>query len=260
MLKISTFNANSIRARLQIVLDWLDREKPDVLAIQETKVQDAEFPADEFRSRGWHVVYKGQKSYNGVAFVSRAPLELLSTRLTLAGAGEEEARFMTARVSDVLLVNTYVPQGFLIDSPKYVKKLKFLSDLRAYFLKNIRPDQPALWMGDLNVAPSEIDLADPEKNRNHVCFHVDARQAFHQAAEGLWIDLFREKEKGPGHYTFWDYFPATFRKNLGWRIDHILGTRPMAERLQRIWIDKAPRALERPSDHTFLTAEFSKPA
>jgi hypothetical protein len=102
-----------------------------------------------------------------------------------------------------------------------------------------------------------IDLADPEKNEDNVCFHVDARSAFKSAVDGMWVDLFREKEKGPGHYTFWDYFPHTFRHNKGWRIDHILGTRPMAERLKKIWIDKEPRTREKPSDHTFLVAEFS---
>lgn len=255
-IKIATFNANSIRARLQIVLDWLEKEKPDVLSVQETKVRDEEFPLEAFESRGWRAAFAGQKSYNGVAFFSRRPLEAVEKRL-YPGEPEEEARFISCVYGGVRLVNTYVPQGYLIDSPKYQKKLKFLNDLKAYFLKNIRPDAPALWMGDLNVAPTAIDLAEPDEHEEHVCFHVDARKALEAAMEGVWLDLFREKEKGPGHYTFWDYFPHTFRHNLGWRIDHILGTRPMAERLKRVWIDKEPRGREKPSDHTFLIAEFS---
>jgi exodeoxyribonuclease-3 len=108
------------------------------------------------------------------------------------------------------------------------------------------------------VAPTEIDLANPESNKDHVCFHVQARNALENAMEGMWIDLFREKVKGPGHYTFWDYRrPGMFERNIGWRIDHILGTRPMVSRLQEIRIDKEPRRLEKPSDHTFLVAEFS---
>ena len=256
-MKIATFNANSIRARLNIVLEWLEKESPDVLAIQETKVQDPEFPKEAFESKGWKVTFKGQKGYNGVALVSKEPVKNVETRLYPAEP-EEEARFLKSEYNGIQLVNTYVPQGYLIDSPKYVRKLQFLSDLKTYFLKNIKTDQPALWMGDLNVAPTEIDLANPESNRDHVCFHIDARKALENAMEGMWTDLFREKVKEPGHYTFWDYRrPGMLEKNLGWRIDHILGTKPMVRRLRRVFIDKAPRRLEKPSDHTFLIAEFS---
>src|SRR5207247_4653475 len=132
------------------------------------------------------------------------------------------------------------------------------SDLKNYFLKKLKSDSPAIWMGDLNVAPTEIDLANPESNRDHVCFHIDARKALEKTMEGSWIDLFRERVKDPGHYTFWDYRrPGMLEKNIGWSIDHILGTRAMAARLKKIRIDKEPRKREKPSDHTFLVAEFS---
>jgi exodeoxyribonuclease-3 len=255
-IRIATYNANSIRARLPIVLDWLEQEKPDVLAVQETKVRNEEFPLGDFEAKGWKVAFHGQKSYNGVAFISKEPLEAVENRL-YPDDPEEDARFIRCIYRGVQLFNTYVPQGYLIDSPKYQKKLKFLKDLKAYFSKKLKPGAAALWMGDLNVAPEAIDLADPEKNEDNVCFHIDARTAFKSAMDGMWVDLFREKEKGPGHYTFWDYFPHTFRHNKGWRIDHILGTHPMAERLKKIWIDKEPRTREKPSDHTFLVAEFS---
>ncbi len=255
-LKIATFNANSVRARLPIVLDWLAREKPDVLALQETKVMDDQFPRQDFEKAGWHVVVRGQKSYNGVAFISKKELEDVQTRMD-PDDPDEEARFISARIGDVLLVNTYVPQGYMLDSPKFAKKLQFFANLRKLFAKTVKKGEPALWMGDLNVAPTDIDLWDPKGNAEHVCFHPKARQAFEETRKGRWIDLFREKEKGPGHYTFWDYlWPTNFERNRGWRIDLILGTEPMADRLRRIWIDKEPRRKERPSDHTFLAAEF----
>ncbi|OGR84448.1 MAG: exodeoxyribonuclease III [Elusimicrobia bacterium RIFCSPLOWO2_01_FULL_54_10] len=256
-MKIATFNANSIRARLGIILNWLKSEKPDLLAIQETKVQDLEFPKDAIESLGWHVIFRGQKSYNGVAFVSKVPLKIVQNRI-YPNDLEEDARFIETEINGVRIFNTYIPQGFEIDSPKYQKKLQFYKDLKAYFQKNMKPGEPALWMGDMNVAPTEIDLARPKENEDHVCFHIDARNALADIMKDTWVDLFREKEKGPGHYTYWDFrYPPAFSKNIGWRIDHILGTKPMVLRLKKIWIDKKPRALEKPSDHTFLVAEFS---
>jgi exodeoxyribonuclease III len=257
-IKIATFNANSIRVRMDILLNWLKKEQPDVLAVQETKVQDHEFPREPLEAAGWNVVFHGQKSYNGVAFISKKPVTNIVDRLYPKDA-EEQARFLLGEVDGVLLVNTYVPQGFDITSEKYQYKLKFLADLKKFFQKNVPTDRPALWMGDLNVAPTEIDLNNPKGNKDHPCFHIDARNALADTMSGKWTDLFREKEKGPGHYTFWDMRqPGAFQRNLGWRIDFILGTPPMAGRLQKIWIDTKPRGLEKPSDHTFLVAEFTR--
>lgn len=257
MIKIATFNANSLRSRLQIVLDWLNLEKPDVLAIQETKCQDHDFPKAAFEAAGWNVVFHGQKSYNGVAFVSKKPIHNVTKRL-YPDDPEEQARFLTCEYEGIQLVNTYIPQGFLIDSPKYQYKLKYFRDLKTWFAKNIDKKNPALWMGDLNVAPTEIDLARPKQNQDHVCFHIDARNALKDTMNEFWTDLFRHQEPGEGHYTFWDYRqPQTLEKNLGWRIDFIMGTQPMIKRLHKIWIDKEPRRLEKPSDHTFLIAQFN---
>jgi exodeoxyribonuclease-3 len=256
-LKIATFNANSIRMRLPIILDWLKKEQPDVLAVQETKVQDHEFPKEPIEAAGWNVVFHGQKSYNGVAFISKLPVENVEKRLYPKDA-EEQARFLTGDYAGVKLINTYVPQGFDIESEKYQYKMKYYADLKKYFQKNIPPGKPALWMGDLNVAPTEIDLNNPKGNLNHPCFHIDARNALKETMNSQWTDLFREKVKEGGHYTFWDMRqPSAFQRNLGWRIDFIMGTAPMVQRLSRIWIDTKPRGLEKPSDHTFLAAEFS---
>ena len=256
LLKIATFNANSIRARLPILLDWLKKEQPDVLALQETKVQDHEFPKEAIEAAGWNIVFHGQKSYNGVAFISKKPVENIEKRLYPKDA-EEQARFLIGDYQGVRLINTYVPQGFDIESDKYKYKMKFYADLKKYFEKNIADSRPALWMGDLNVAPTEIDLNNPKGNLNHPCYHIDARNALKETMGSKWTDLFREQVKDGGHYTFWDMRqPSAFDRNLGWRIDFILGTKPMVERLSRIWIDTKPRGLERPSDHTFLVAEF----
>src|ERR1039458_1607733 len=255
-LKIATFNANSIRMRMGILLDWLKKEKPDVLAVQETKVQDHEFRREPLEAAGWNVVFHGQKSYNGVAFISQKPVE--KVEMGFYKTPDEQARFITGVYSGVRLFNTYIPQGYAIDSDKYQYKLKYLSDLQKYFEKNVPNQLPALWMGDLNVARTEIPLNNPKGNKDHPCFHIDAREALEKTMEGKWIDLFREKEKEGGHYTFWDMRqPGTFQRNLGWRIDLILGTEPMVQRLKKIWIDTKPRGLEKPSDHTFLIAEFS---
>jgi exodeoxyribonuclease-3 len=254
-LKIATFNANSVRSRLPIVLKWLNAERPDVLAVQETKVMDDQFPRADFENAGWHAAIRGQKSYNGVAFFSRKPLDSVDATWDPSGSGE--ARTLVGRMGEWLLINTYVPQGFEPDSPKFENKLKFYAGLKKLFAKHVRPDAPALWMGDLNVAPTEIDLWDPKRNAEHVCFHPKARAALAAACDGLWTDLFREKEKGPDHYTYWDYLiPTNFSRNRGWRIDHMMGTPPAVRRLKNIWIDRAPRGWEKPSDHTFLVAEF----
>jgi len=256
-LKIATFNANSIRVRMDILLNWLKKEKPDVLAVQETKVQDHEFPKEPLEAAGWNVVYHGQKSYNGVAFISKKPLEKVD--MGFYKKPDEQARFITGLYDGVRLFNTYIPQGNDIESDKYQYKLQYLADLKKYFEKTAPNGKPALWMGDMNVARTEIDLNNPKGNLDHPCFHIDARKAFEEVLEGKWTDLFREKVKEGGHYTFWDMRqPGTFQRNLGWRIDLILGTPPMVTRLQKIWIDTKPRGLERPSDHTFLIAEFSK--
>lgn len=256
-MKIATFNANSVRSRLPVVLKWLAAEKPDVLALQETKVTDDQFPRADFESAGWRVVFRGQKSYNGVAFVSKEPLSDVDVSWDPSGAGE--ARVITARWGDWQFINTYVPQGFEPDSPKFENKLKFYAGLKKLFAQHVSAASPALWMGDLNVAPAAIDLHAPERNAEHVCFHPKARAAYEAARGDLWTDLFREKEKGPDHYTYWDYMiPTNFPRNRGWRIDLMLGTPPAVRRLKKIWIDKDPRGWEKPSDHTFLVAEFDR--
>jgi exodeoxyribonuclease-3 len=273
-VKIATFNVNSIRMRLPIVLDWLQAAKPEVLCLQETKVQDSEFPKEAFAGTGYFVHFRGMKAYNGIATLTRKEPSKVSFGLiedddpapvSAAGASYEkadESRVCHVAVDGIDILNTYVPQGYMIDSPKYAFKLTWLRRLRRYFERYFRPDQPVLWCGDMNVAPRPIDVHHPEKHLKHVCYHEAARQAFTETLawgfEDLFIRLYPQRQQ----FTFWDYRVrpggrSSLEANLGWRIDHILATRSLAERCTEVAVDIAPRKLRAASDHTFLYAQFT---
>ncbi len=254
ILKAATYNANSIRSRLGLVLDWLGRETPDVLCLQETKVQDPDFPAQPIRDVGYHVVFRGQKAYAGVAIISREEPQEVDFGLD----GEDEARLVRAVIGGITVVNTYVPQGRSPDSEHFRYKLEWLARLRAFFERQYSPEDPLLWMGDFNVAPESIDVYDPKRLKNHVDFHPEARAALERLREWGFVDVFRRHHPDePDQYTFWDYRARDpVERGIGWRVDHIWATEPLASRSTRAWIDVAARLAERPSDHTFLVAEF----
>jgi exodeoxyribonuclease III len=255
LFRVATFNANSLRARLSIIKKWLAEEQPDVLCLQEIKVQDKDFPVQEFETMGYHAVFKGQKSYNGVAVITRRPAQ--SIRLALYDEPEEEARFVSAKIDDISLVNVYVPQGFAPGTERFSYKLRWLKDLLAYIKKNYNPNLPLLMTGDFNVALEPIDVYDPEGLRGGVGFHPDEQALMRQFFAWGLIDVFRKHEPGAGFYTFWDYrVPNAFKRKMGWRIDYILASPSLAAKSRRSWIDVAPRVAEKPSDHTFLAAEF----
>ena len=257
-MKIATFNVNSLRARMPIVLEWLAKACPDVLCVQETKVQDADFPAGAFEEAGYRCAFKGQKSYNGVAIFSRHPIE--SIEYGLPDEPRDEPRLIRAEVAGVTIVNTYVPQGYLPDSDKFQYKLQWFARLRKYFERNLSPKDALLWVGDLNIAPAAIDVYDPQTLLGHVCFHPQVHEALTEVMAWGFVDVFRKHCDQPGQYTFWDYRArGTFTRNLGWRLDHIMATAPLAERCTACTIDKEPRAAERPSDHTPVIAEFTWP-
>jgi exodeoxyribonuclease-3 len=254
-VKVATFNTNSVRARLPIIGEWLDREKADILCLQETKVQDKDFPEEVFRERGYHVISKGQKSYNGVAIVSKHPLSDISCGLY--GSEDEEARFMGARIQDLQVINVYAPQGYAVGTEKFQYKLRWLKDLLEYIKGTYEPDAMLLIAGDFNVALEPIDVYDPQKFDGEVCFHPEERAILREYLKWGLIDLFREYERSGGKYTFWDYrIPNAVKRNMGWRLDYILVTEPLAKKSTGVWVDLEPRLRERPSDHTFLVAEF----
>lgn len=258
VLKVATYNANSIRTRLELVVDWLQREMPDVLCIQETKVQDADFPGEPFREAGYHVVFRGQKAQAGVAVVSTELPEDVSFGFDDDGE-PDEPRLAQAEIRGFRIVNTYVPQGRTPDSPHFQYKLEWLARLRALFEQCYGPQDSLLWMGHFNVAPEPIDVYEPERLAGHADFHPDARKALDEVRKWGFIDLFRlHHPDEPGQYTFWDYrVPNALDRGMGWRLDHIWATGPLASKCTACWIDVQARRAERPSDHTFVIAEFS---
>ncbi|WP_447975483.1 exodeoxyribonuclease III [Nitrospira sp. Kam-Ns4a] len=255
-MKLATFNVNSIRRRLPVVLDWLARHQPDVLCLQETKIQDEDFPLLDFQAAGYHVAFRGMKAYNGVAVLSRKAPEAVFYGFD-DGGEPDEARLIRVVIDGIPIVNTYVPQGYQIDSPKYAYKLDWFKRLRRYFAKHLSPDQPAIWCGDVNVAPEPIDVHSPEKHLTHVCYHEAVRKAYKETVAWGFVDVFRKLHPDRLQYTFWDYRqPSLLEANKGWRIDHILATPPLAARCVAADVDVAPRRGPNPSDHTFLWAEF----
>lgn len=256
-MKIATFNVNSLRKRLAIVLDCLEKHQPDVLCLQETKVQDSEFPALALVSTGYHVTFRGMKGYNGVAVLSRTPPEQVAYGFR-KGKDSDDVRLLRVVVNGIPIINSYVPQGYAIDSPKYDYKLKWFKRLRRYFQQALSPGQPAIWCGDMNVAPRPIDVHSPEKHLKHVCYHEAAQKAYQQAVGWGFIDVFCKLYPDRQQYTFWDYRqPSSLVANKGWRIDHILATAPLADRCSEIDVDLEPRRQREASDHTLLWADFS---
>jgi exodeoxyribonuclease-3 len=258
LLRVATYNVNGVRARLESLLAWLQSRSPDIVCLQETKVQDEEFPAEPLRAAGWHVIFRGQKAHAGVAIISREePVEVAHG---FDDGGEpDEPRLLRAVIRDIPVVNTYVPQGRSIDSEHFLYKLQWFDRLRSFFDRHCSPQEPLLWAGDFNVAPDPIDVYAPDRLKKHVDFHPDARARLEQVREWGFVDLFRMHHPGePDHYTYWDYrVRNALGRGMGWRIDHIWASQALAPHCTRAWIDVEARRAQRPSDHTFLVAEFS---
>jgi len=254
-MKIGSFNVNSLRARLPIVLQWLTEHQPNVLCVQETKVQDADFPTDAFETSGYKYVFKGQKSYNGVAIFSRS--QISNVKFGFDDEPKDQARLIKAEFNGIVTVNTYIPQGYLPESEKFEYKLNWFNRLLTFFDKNFKPTNPILWIGDFNIAPEPIDVYDPKSLLGHVCFCPEVTEALNKIVQWGFVDVFRMHCKEPGQYTFWDYrLRNSFKRNLGWRLDHIMATQPLAKKCTACYIDKEPRTKEKPSDHTPIIAEF----
>jgi exodeoxyribonuclease-3 len=254
-MKIATYNVNSIRKRLPILLQWLELHQPDVMCLQETKVQDEDFPEAAMEAAGYHSSFRGMKGYNGVATLTRVKPEQVIHGLH-RDADNEDVRIIQTVVDGIPIINTYVPQGYSIKSEKYAFKLEWFGRLRRYFQLHLDPAKPAVWLGDLNVAPAPMDVYHPDRRLNDVDFHIDARNEFHKTAEWGFIDLFRKLHPTRVQYTYWDYFRNAFEHNYGWRIDHVMVTEPMAARCRAIDVDLEPRKAAAASDHTVVWADF----
>jgi len=255
--EIATFNVNSIRSRRHIVIPWIEKNRPDVLCIQETKVADREFPAEAFLKIGYHVIFRGEGGRNGVAIASTEKPQEVSFGFDDGGPPDED-RLIREVVSGIPVVNTYVPQGQKPDSPMFPYKLEWFQRLLAFFQRHYSPQEPLIWCGDLNVAPEEMDVHNPKRLLGHVCFRPEVWEAFEKVKTWGLVDVFRKHHpREPGEYTFFDYrVPKAVERGLGWRVDHILATPPLADRSTDCWIDIEPRLATKPSDHTPLVAEF----
>ncbi|MGI2324664.1 MULTISPECIES: exodeoxyribonuclease III [unclassified Methylococcus] len=253
-MKIATWNVNSLRVRLPQVLDWLESVQPGVLAVQETKLTDDAFPVDALRAVGYHAVYSGQKTYNGVAVLSKAPVaDVLTDPPNL---DDPQRRILAVTAGPLRIINLYVPNGSEVGSDKYAYKLDWLAKVRDFIAEEMAAHPHAVVLGDFNIAPEDRDVHDPESWREKILCSTPERDAF-RALAGLGLsDLFRRFEQPEGSFSWWDYRAAGFRRNLGLRIDHILASLPLAGRCTACSIDKTPRSLERPSDHAPVVAEF----
>ncbi|MBI3799836.1 MAG: exodeoxyribonuclease III [Deltaproteobacteria bacterium] len=255
-MQIVTWNVNSIRARKERVLAWVVAQQPDVLCLQETKVTDDAFPRTDFEALGYHVTVFGQRTYNGVAILSRTPPTEV-VRAFADGEEEPEARFLTAVVSGIQVMCVYVPNGQVVGSDKFSYKLAWLSRLRRYLDRHCDPADLLALCGDLNVAPESRDVHDPAAWQDTVLFHSAARAALQELCAWGLVDAFRLHHTESGLYSWWDYRQLAFPKNHGLRIDHILVTAPLAARCTGARIDREARKGQGASDHAPVIVSFS---
>jgi exodeoxyribonuclease-3 len=257
-MKIATFNINGIKARMNALTDWLDDANPDVAILQEIKSQDEGFPREALEDKGYNVETHGQKGFNGVAILSKLPLEDVTRGLPGAsGAGregvdDEEARYIEATViGDVAIriCGLYLPNGNPAPGPKYDYKLRWMDRLHARAQELLAAEMPALMAGDYNIIPQPEDAARPEVWTDDALFRPESRAAFRKIVNLGFTEAFRSCETGDGHYSFWDYQAGAWEKNNGIRIDHFLLTPQCADLLNSCWIESAVRGRERPSDH-----------
>jgi exodeoxyribonuclease III len=256
-MKIATWNVNSLKVRLPQVLDWLAAQKPDILCLQETKLEDKAFPFADIEAAGYRAAHHGQKTYNGVAILSRAGAADVARGIP--GFDDPQARVIAATVADLRIVCVYIPNGQAVGSDKYAYKLSWLNALRGWLEGEIAKYPRLVLLGDYNIAPEDRDVHDPAAWQGQVLCSEPERQAF-QALTALGLrDAFRLFEQPDKVFSWWDYRMMAFRRNMGLRIDHILLSHALATRCTACGVDKAPRKLERPSDHAPVIAELASP-
>jgi exodeoxyribonuclease-3 len=258
LIKIATWNVNSIRTRLLAVLGWLEKHHPHVLCLQETKVEDSQFPHDAFYGTGYEVIFTGQKGYNGMAMISSLPLTDVSFNFQ-ENPDALQKRYLAATMSGVRLINIYIPNGSAVGTPQFDYKLNFIDKLRNHLKENHTPEMPLVLVGDFNVATEARDVYDPVTMDGEILFHPQERAMLAHLREWGLVDLFRLHHEESGQYTWWDYRMNAFQRNMGLRIDHIWATSQIANRCTACDIDKTPRTQEKPSDHAPVVAIFETP-
>ena len=253
-MRIATWNVNSLNVRLPHVLAWLDEHRPDVLMLQETKLTDDRFPVEELLSAGYHAVFAGQKTYNGVAILSREPpQDVLREFPTVT---DEQRRTIAATVAGMRVVNLYVVNGQEVGSEKYDYKLRWLREVTEHLRAEIRENEHTVVAGDFNIAPEDRDVHDPEEWKDAILCSAPERDALGAITALGFADTFRLLEQPERSFSWWDYRAAAFRRNRGLRIDLILASTGLAGRCTSCRIDRNARAKTRPSDHAPVLAEF----
>jgi exodeoxyribonuclease III len=260
-LKVATWNVNSIRTRQQIVIDWLQQHRVDILCLQETKVQDQQFPRSLFEDLGYHIYISGQKSYNGVAIFSLKPLTTVNYGFSpivgdLGTDFDLQKRVISGVVDGIRIVNLYVPNGSALGSDKYEYKLNWLKVLQAYLQILQKQAMEICVCGDFNIALEDKDIYTSKGREQHIMSSSLEREVLNKILELGFQDAFRKFTKDPGHYSWWDYRAAGFSRNRGWRIDHHYLTNKLYQQASKCWIDIEPRKLDKPSDHAPVIVEF----
>ena len=248
MLKLASWNVNSLKIRLDQVLEWLESSQVDMLALQETKLTDENFPVEAFEARGLHIAYSGQKTYNGVAVISKSPIE--DVVMDVPELVDPQRRVLAATVAGVRLINLYVPNGSLVDSDKYQYKLMWLEKITRFIKQQLKDYSNIAVVGDFNIAPEDIDVHSPDEWKDSILVSPLERQAFSELISLGLKDSYRYLNKEEQEFSWWDYRAAAFRRNRGLRIDHILLSDALVAHCLESRIDKEPRRAERPSDHT----------
>ena len=254
-MKIATWNVNSLKVRLPHVSEWLDAHRPDVLVLQEIKQVTEAFPAEELSTLGYESIANGQKTYNGVAVISK--MQPADPVLDLPGLDDTQRRVLAATIGDVRVIDLYVPNGSEVGSEKYEYKLRWLAALRDFLEDELSRHDKLVVLGDFNIAPGDEDVYDPEKWGDAILCSPKEREALGRLFDLGLTDVFRKFDQPEKTYSWWDYRAAGFRRNAGLRIDLILASGAMAMNCTASYVDKEPRAWERPSDHAPVVAEFA---
>ena len=253
---VASWNVNSIRTRLTHILDWLEHTQVNVLALQETKVTDEQFPLDEIKAAGYQAMFSGQKSYNGVALLYRGKASDENTEV--ANIEDEDKRVLAATIDGVRIVNLYVVNGSEVDSDRYRYKLEWLEHIRTFIADQMQTHRHIIVLGDFNIAPADADVHDPKKWAGHILCSKPERRMLSTFFDLGLADTFRLFEhKTEDTFSWWDYRNNSFDKNVGLRIDLLLASTELCEHCLSSSIDKHPRSLERPSDHAPIIAEFA---
>lgn len=254
-MKIASWNVNSLNVRLPHVQQWLETHQPDVLGLQETKLTDDKFPVEALKEAGYHSVYAGQKTYNGVALLARQPIG--DWQADIKGLDDPQRRIIAGTVDDIRIINLYVVNGKAVGSDKYEYKLQWLEAVTAFIEEQMQRHKRVIVMGDFNIAPADEDVHDPEAWHEKILCSTPEREAYQRILSLGLSDTFRQFDQPERSFSWWDYRAAGFRRDLGLRIDLVLASEPLAKQCSKAWIDRESRAWERPSDHAPAVAEFT---